>query len=141
MTKPHRGLEQEDPKRHAKTKEKCIFKQPTKRENKKYEHLTAYLSISTARELSLTLISVVGWGGRVWRTHTVSVLSMLDSPSSHLSNVLPHPVPSTVTLVSCPIPISPFFPPLLRLLLACLSELSCLSSLCRSLSYKHILLY
>lgn len=62
VTTPHRGLEQEGPKRHD--EKKCIFKQPTKRKEKKkkYEHLTAYLSISTARELSLTLISVAGWG-------------------------------------------------------------------------------
>lgn len=41
-----------------------------KRKNEKYEHLTAYLSISTARELSLTLIL---WLGGV----VVSVVLML----------------------------------------------------------------
>ena len=50
VTKPHRGLEKEDPKRHAKAKEKLIFKKPTTSENKKNEYLPAYLSISTTRE-------------------------------------------------------------------------------------------
>lgn len=70
MTKPR--LDQEDPKWPAKNKkENASSRNQQKRENEKIEHLTAYLSISTSRELSLTLISVDGWGGGVCRTVSV----------------------------------------------------------------------
>lgn len=109
--------------------------QQKKRENIQYEHLTAYLSISTARELSLTLISVAGWGGGVWCTHTVSVLSMLDSPSSlpYLFSCLPTslcPIYSNSPLPSSSLSFSP----------APVAGLS-VWALLSPLSYKHILLY
>lgn len=121
-------------------KKKSIFKQLTKRKkkhkkNKKYEHLTAYLSISTARELSLILIFVAGWG---WKglaySHCFSFVHVglaLLSPVSFFSCLTSRLILFRLCWTSTPLlSCSEYF-----FLLSC----SCCSS--HLISYKHILLY
>lgn len=84
---------------------KMHLQETNKKRNQEIRTLTAYLSISTARELSLTLISVVGWARSFCRTHAVSVRPRWTPRFSHSTFLLvfplrvpAHPVPSTSSL-------------------------------------------